>query len=147
MNKFPIEIQNLIIDYKMAFNERLKIENEIAICKFTSSFDDLIIDHMNSLHDNASTKYYRNMKIITKTSQPEEAHYIPACDNMLYWKLAINKYKNDDYDFNFKIKRDVNDCISQHFYKKELQLYYFQLAKKNKYIPIYECNYNYNNLY
>lgn len=76
----PIEIIDEIVLWKIELNKA----HEIDICKFLNSFELIIKDNIKDLYNHHLTKYIRNMKIITKSYQPEEAHHIPNCDKMLY---------------------------------------------------------------
>ena len=120
----PIEIIDKIILWKIELNKA----HEKDICTYLNSFELLIKDNIKDLYNHHLAKYIRNMKIITKIYQPEEAHHIPNCDNMLYWEY---------FDFenpNFKLNRDVNDIVSQQFYKRELFLHYYNKNNNINYI-------------
>ena len=120
----PVEIIDKIILWKIELNKA----HEKDICTYLNSFELLIKDNIKDLYNHNLAKYIRNMKIITNMYQPEEAHHIPNCDNMLYW------YYFDFENPNFKLNRDVNDIVSQQFYKRELFLHYYNKNNNINYI-------------
>ena len=128
LNDLPTEIINKIIYLTLEFNKAF----ELDVCKFLTSFDELILENINTIYLNVSKKYNRNTKIITKYYQPEEAHHIPMCNDLLYWKHFIINF---DTNSDFIIKRNYNDFNELSFYKNELQNYYYLMANNKQYVP------------